>query len=145
MTASLTNGLNSFINQFDFIEESLMDFLIESVLRLGALTETRLFLLVEGWEKWNRNRRRMCVCVCACAFVCACFCVIVCLCVCAFVFVCLYVCVPVCLCACMFVCLCDCVFVCVRPRVCEPVCVCMEAIYLHKKCSHSNNRFTTPT
>ena len=48
MTASLTNGLTSFINQFDFIEESLMDYLLESVLRLGALTETRLFLLVEG-------------------------------------------------------------------------------------------------
>ena len=48
MTANLTNGLNSFIHQFDFIEESLMDFLLGTALRLGALTETRLFLLVEG-------------------------------------------------------------------------------------------------
>ena len=48
MTTNLTNGLSSFIKQFDFIEESLMDFLLETALRLGALTETRLFLIVEG-------------------------------------------------------------------------------------------------
>lgn len=55
MTTNLTNGLHTFINQFDFIEESLMDFLLETALRLGALTETRLFLLIEG-----RSGRQFC-------------------------------------------------------------------------------------
>ena len=48
MTTDSTNRMNSFIHQFDLIEESLMDFVLETVLRLGALTETRLFLIVEG-------------------------------------------------------------------------------------------------
>jgi len=55
MTTDSTNRMNSFIHQFDFIEESLMDFVLETVLRLGALTETRLFLIVEG-----KNGRQFC-------------------------------------------------------------------------------------